>query len=245
VRIEKHILKILDECCEAFTFPMLDNGYVYPAASRLSLFRSDLDWAIVVEVFGFSPRSGLPDINVSTFANRLCSRNSRDTYVNVVAYNAHLKNNPNNESRFYYPIEEGAWQDEENGEFVAAGTQSVLLRGQRVPIPSNETFEELGIHLESSPRIGIFELCRALAARHRDLVLAAADERRTNVLPELPQILQLDDWNRPDLADSVKASDSETFQQLAQVLATGDLSHYRPSLPGNTHWKNWPGGGQL
>ena len=49
MQLDKQILNILDDCCEAFTFPMLDNGYVYPVASRLTLFRSDLDWAIVIE----------------------------------------------------------------------------------------------------------------------------------------------------------------------------------------------------
>jgi hypothetical protein len=34
------ILRVLDAGCESFTFPMLDNGYVYLAATRLSLFRS-------------------------------------------------------------------------------------------------------------------------------------------------------------------------------------------------------------
>src|SRR5690349_24690426 len=58
------ILSILDRCCDAFTFPMLDNGYVYLAATRLSLFRAAPDWAMVIEVFGFSPRSGLPDTHI-------------------------------------------------------------------------------------------------------------------------------------------------------------------------------------
>lgn len=48
------ILAVLDRCCDACTFPMLDNGYVYLAATRLSLFRSKADWAMVIEVFGFS-----------------------------------------------------------------------------------------------------------------------------------------------------------------------------------------------
>jgi len=52
-----HILTILDACCHSATFPMLDNGYVYLAASRLSLHRSTTDWALVIEVFGFSPRA--------------------------------------------------------------------------------------------------------------------------------------------------------------------------------------------
>jgi hypothetical protein len=34
------ILAVLDGCCDSCTFPMLDNGYVYLAATRLSAYRS-------------------------------------------------------------------------------------------------------------------------------------------------------------------------------------------------------------
>ena len=37
------ILQVFDGCCESYTFPMLDNGYVYLAATRLSLHRSPSD----------------------------------------------------------------------------------------------------------------------------------------------------------------------------------------------------------
>jgi hypothetical protein len=46
---------------------MLDNGYIYLAATRLSLFRSSRDWAITIEVFGYSPRAGIPDTSIYTF----------------------------------------------------------------------------------------------------------------------------------------------------------------------------------
>jgi hypothetical protein len=32
---------------------------------------------------------------------------------------------------------------------------------------------------------------------------------------------------------------------LAEVLARGDLSHYRSAEPCNTHWRHWPEGGTL
>ena len=48
----EEILSILDRCCDMFAFPMLDNGYWYLAATRLSLYRSATDWAMVIEVFG-------------------------------------------------------------------------------------------------------------------------------------------------------------------------------------------------
>jgi hypothetical protein len=70
----EHILSVLDRCCDAFTFPMLDNGYVYLAATRLSLYRTASDWAMVIEVFGYSPRAWLPDTHIYTFASTLCNR---------------------------------------------------------------------------------------------------------------------------------------------------------------------------
>ncbi|MDO7883849.1 hypothetical protein Q5H89_00635 [Hymenobacter sp. CA2-7] len=42
-----------------------------------------------------------------------------------------------------------------------------------------------------------------------------------------------------------RPSSYETWPQLAQVLATGDVSYYRPTLPPNTHWRNWPESGSL
>ncbi|MCX7359923.1 MAG: hypothetical protein NT015_17510 [Alphaproteobacteria bacterium] len=54
------ILGILDRCCSAYTFPMLDNGYIYPAASRLSIHHAPDNWALVFEFFGFSPRATRP-----------------------------------------------------------------------------------------------------------------------------------------------------------------------------------------
>jgi len=53
------VLAILDQCSAKFTFPMLDNGYVYLAATRLSLHRTEADWGMVIEAFGYSPRAGI------------------------------------------------------------------------------------------------------------------------------------------------------------------------------------------
>ncbi|BAU53352.1 DUF7003 family protein [Mucilaginibacter gotjawali] len=37
----------------------------------------------------------------------------------------------------------------------------------------------------------------------------------------------------------------ETWPMLAKVIATGDTSHYKPTLAPNTHWTNWPDSGSL
>jgi len=241
-----HILSILDRCCDAFRFPMLDNGYVYLAATRLSLYRTEGDWAIVIEVFGFSPRSGLPDTHIYTFASSLYHRDAEEKYATPEAYDRYLKNNPNNDSRFVHPIEAGDWQDDQNGEIVAEDAKEVVLRDRRLPIPPIDEYARRGITVENPPRVRVFELCRFLAEVARDPVLASEKERRVSVLPGMTQILQLEEWNHPNVVDDgARPSGSETFQQLAQVLASGNVELYRPSLPPNTDWRNWPEGGSL
>ena len=240
------ILSILDRCCDSFTFPMLDNGYVYLAATRLSLYRTAQEWAIVIEVFGFSPRAGLPDTHIYTFASTLYNRDAPEKYVTREAYERYLASNPNNDSRFVYPIDAGAWLDDENGEFVAQDAKEIVVRGQRRPVPSVDGYAQRGITMENPASARVFELCRFLAEVARDAVLASEDERRISVLPDMKQVLQLEEWHHPNVVDDHdRPSGSETFQQLAQVLATGDMTLYRPSRPPNTHWRNWPDGGSL
>jgi hypothetical protein len=224
---------------------MLDNGYVYLAATRLSLYRSASDWAMVIEVFGFSPRSGLPDTHIHTFARTLHNRDLPEQYVNEVAYDNYLTNNPNNESRFVYPISEGAWQDAEDGALVAADAREIVVRGKALPLPIPNEYELRGIDLGQPPRVQVFEVCRYLAHIARERVLATEQERRVSVLPDMIQIMQLEEWNHPNIVENDRPSGSETFQQLAQVLATGDVATYRPLKAPNTDWRNWPDGGSL
>jgi hypothetical protein len=239
------ILAVLDECSDAYAFPMLDNGYLYLAGTRMSLYRSRADWAIVIEVFGFSPRAGLPDNHIHTFASRLFDRDPPERYVSREAYEKYLAKNPHNESRFIYPIDEGPWQDQEDSECVAEDASQVLVRGQAVPVPALDEYPRWGVVLERPPRVQVFELCRALAEMAREQVLATPGERRISVLPEMRQIMQLEEWHHPDVVVNDRPSASDTFQQLAEVLVTGDPTSFRPARPANTHWRHWPDGGRL
>ncbi len=242
---ERRILQVLDECCAAYTFPMLDNGYVYLAATRLSLYRSATNWALVIEVFGFSPRAGFPDTAIHTFASELHARNPVENYVSEEAHANYLANNPFNEMRTIWPLEEGAWQDADDLESLSHDGSEFVLRGRSFPLPSALEYGALGIELSEPPRIGVFEFCRWLAATERDAVFADESERRVSMPPDLRQILQLEHWQHPDLANEEVASDSETFRQLARVLSTGDLAHYKPTKESNTHWSHWPESGAL
>jgi hypothetical protein len=62
----------------------------------------------------------------------------------------------------------------------------------------------------------------------------------------MTKLLQLEEWTHPNVVDEdERPSGSKTFQQLAKVLATGEVKHYRPKEKPNTHWRNWPEGGRL
>ena len=240
------ILAILDACAQAYAFPMLDNGYVYLAATRLALFRSTEDWAMVIEVFGYSPRAGLPDLTTYTFGSTLRARRGRSDFVSEDAYRNYLGQHPHDEHVTFGPLEAGAWLDDEDNELLAADTSAmVVLRGAPRPLPSAAAYAREGIALEEPGRVRIPELCRYLAAVARDEVLATPAERRAHVGVELEQLLVLDEWHHPDLINGEWPSAVASFRQLAEVLATGEVARYQPTSAANTHWQNWPGGGRL
>jgi hypothetical protein len=240
------ILEALDQGARDFTFPMLDNGYVYLAASRLSIFSSADDWAVVFEIFGFSPRTGIPDLQVAAFTGRPVHRETAADFVTEEAYRDFLRHNANLCQTFIYPIDDEDWSDPDDGERVSNLASNLLLRGDATPLPSPDDYAAAGIILQEPPQPLVFELSRALAYRKRDAVLATSAERRTGLQPALEQVLLLEDWHHPDVIDpDALPSGTETFRQLALVAATGDPSHYRTAEVPNTHWSNWPDGGAL
>ena len=213
----KDILSTLDRCCEEFTFPALDNGYVYPAATRMSVYRSDEDWALVIEVFCFSPRSGIPDTQIYTIASRLRRLKTPADYISRDAYDKYISANGNNESTFVFPIEEGDWQDSVEPEFLAPGAHSVKLRSKIIRTPRMDAYRECAVPLRVPNRVLVFEFCRYLAATSRDNVLASANERRVCVPDELQQIMQIEEWSHPDIVGGVLASSSRSFCELSEV----------------------------
>lgn len=239
----KTILDVFDQSAEAFVFPMLDNGYVYLAASRLSLFRSDENWAVVFEIFGFSPRAGHPDLSIVTISSKLHNRDQPSNYVSEDAYNNYLKSNPYWEMRNVWPISNEGWIDDENPEFVVEQGE-IVLRGQSLEIPQPNAYATKGVILDEE-QPGVFELCRYLAHDHREAVLATKGERHISILPEMEQIMLLDEWHHPDLVNGQTPSQTETFQLIASVLEKNEPELFSTVEPVNNHWKNWPEGGTL
>ena len=99
------------------------------------------------------------------------------------------------------------------------------------------------VTVAAAPGDDLVDVLRLLVPEHRELLLADETELRRRVPADLPEVLRLDEWHHPG-AERLP-SNSETFRQLADVLATGDPRRYAPRPRPNTHWSNWPDSGSL
>jgi hypothetical protein len=117
----------------------------------------------------------------------------------------------------------------ENGDY--RGGVPIIVRGQALTV-------------DARPGEEFQHVFRELVPEHRDLLLADETELRARIPADLPKVLQLEEWHQPDLFRTIPSA-SETYQMVAEVLVDGDVTHYRPSLPPNTHWSNWPESGSL
>ena len=230
---QAQILSQLNACAADFTFPMLDNGYVYLVDVRLSAYRTERYWALIVEHFGTDYRGG------GAF-------NCLYHFGNCFAQTPGLPNEgilPVMDDAANYPV----FPDEDHWN-IGAAKGLLLVRDKLIPYDvTPEKLSERGIGEETwdGDQATITELARILIPEHRALLLATEEELYRLLPHDLPLILRLDEWYHPDLVESKVPSENETFQMIADVLVSGDPRLYKPTMPPNTHWSNWLEGGTL
>ncbi|WP_324027814.1 hypothetical protein QSV08_07675 [Maribacter sp. BPC-D8] len=230
----KHILTQLDMCAEDFSFPMLDNGYVYPICSKLKAFRDEKRWVLIIEVIGYNYRA----------AGHFGISNCLHIFGNCI------KSEPGTDNENFLYLTDNSLDfptfNAEYGDYLNPKAKTMLLRNNQISINHNREFYlDKGIQLEEDGKIFIWEFLRGLEPDYNDDFFATEKEIRERIPMDLPKIIELTEWNHPDCADSELPSKNETFKQLAKVLETGQTEHYKPKKKSNSHWKNWPDGGTL
>ena len=228
------ILRQLNKCAKDFTFPMLNNGYVYPVTSKLTAYRDDKRWALIIEVVGFSYRGG--GHNGIT--------NALHVFGNCINTKPGMAN-----ANFLYITGNSPdipTFDEEYMESLNPNAKTMTLREKEIPVNHNRDFYlKKGIELKEENKIFIWEFLRGLVPERNHDFFATEKEIRERVPADLPRIMELTEWNHPDCAASELPGNNETFKQIARVLETGQTKHYKPTNAPNNHWKNWPDGGAL
>jgi hypothetical protein len=226
------ILEQLNICADEFTFPMLDNAYVYLIDSKLSAYRDEKRWVLIIEIIGYSYRGG--------------GHNGITNCLHVFGNCLPLGSGIQNENFLYITdnSDEGETFDEEFGQSLNPNVGSMLLRKEKIQVPQDiDFYSSAGVELEESSKIMIWEFLRAINSSYKERFLATEEEIRQRIPSDLPQILELNEWCHNDLANGEKPSENETFQMLAKVLETGNSAFYQPTLEPNNHWRNWPEGG--
>jgi len=231
----EEILAQLDRSAEQFTFPALDNGYIYPADARLSIYRNTQDWLMIIEHLG-------------AYTPRVCGYDTFQNCLHIYGSDLHRPAGTASED-FLYPIEacpdDPLFPDEYEW-FVKNNPRCVMVRGNRIKLDlSPAALTAKGIVLLDPPQIDPVAVLRSLLPEHREQLLASELELDQRNKHKLPLFLRLAEWHHPDVTGDATPSASETFQMLAAAISSGNTQHYRPTKPPNTHWRNWPEGGTL
>lgn len=231
---EEEILHQLNAEAAAYSFPMFDHGYFYHGDQQLTLFRDADRWAILLEVIAWHNRvPGLDGL-----------MNVAYTYGNCIAGET-LNDNSN---FFSFAADNGApaLLEGEEGHYLNPAAHSIKIRERVIPLRMDAAhYQAKGIATEKNGRIGYPAFMRGLLPEYSRLFWVTRAEIAKKLPADLPEIFTMAAWHHPDLAGGELPGETETFRQLAKVLVTGNVSHYRPSLLPNTHWLNWPGGGIL
>ncbi|MDQ6812594.1 MAG: hypothetical protein M3040_02465 [Bacteroidota bacterium] len=230
----EEILNQLDKCSSEYAYPMLDNGYVYPAGTKLTAYRDDKRWVIVIEAIGFSYRGG----GHNGISNCL------HIYGNCLSYEPGTQN-----ENFIYLTDDANncnTFDDEECFYLNPDCSSFILRDQILPLyQDRKLYDDSGIEIEEPDRINAFEFLRLLDALHHDKFVATENEIKERIPSDLPKIIELHNWFHPDVVNDELPSNNETFIQIAKVIETGNIDYYKPTYEPNTNWKNWPNGGTL
>lgn len=228
------ILHQLDTATEDYDFPMLDNGYYYHGDQHLRIFRDKSRWAILLEVLAYNNHhDGINGITTiaNVFGNCLTGKNDNDNFNNFAFDNGiqtFLHDKTNLVS--YLNIE----------------AKTIKVKEREIPIISNkEHYLMKGIQFEFDGMIQPWEFMRGLIPEQSKLFWLTREEASGKIPIDLPVLMRLENWHHPDIACSENPSQTETFQQLADVIITGDKSIYNTKEIKNTHWTNWPMGGRL
>ncbi|MEV7974227.1 hypothetical protein [Cellulomonas sp. NPDC089187] len=226
------ILQILDAQAADLDFPALDNGYFYPAATRLSAYRSAQDWAVIIEVFGYATRADEASVIVTTLGSTVRLASAPERFATPEAFQRYQRVHAHMETHEVFPIPDAGQSIGLDGREVVV----VDLRGvpTKVSVPAAADREQR-----------VVAVLRSLAQTHRDQVLTTPQERMSQLPSSMTEILRLDDWQHPDVTAGELPSNTESFRLIAEALAHQDPAQYRPTEKPNTHWSHWPDAGTL
>jgi hypothetical protein len=237
---KQEILNELDQLTPNKAIP----GFYYlrssRAGSKINLFSDGVRWAIVLEVLQSEY------LSTYSFGNCLSLQRAED-------YNESFPSN----SVFFPLLKEAELSKlfNEDG-FILKSADSITLRGEVFQIPQDlRVFKKEGIPIPKTlnPRklLTLSALVRYFAKEYPTKFRASEQELRYFLPADLPKIFVIDKWHHKDFAMfptadihtfqpyGDKPSSYETWQLIADILVSRDVTRWKPTLKANSDWKYW------
>jgi hypothetical protein len=208
----------------------------YPIDTRLSAYRSEDRWAILIELVEFDQRQSGHSCCV-TYLHKFGDDSVPSTGD---GFSCLFVTSDGPSGPLF--VDESDW----GGQYVSSSATDMRIRDKVVPITTDPgEYLAAGIELQRPPRIRGHELLRLIVARHRRAFFATEAEIEESTGEPMPLLLRLDEWFHPDGIEICSPGQCETFQMIAEVIAHDDPSLYQPTVRPNTHWSNWPNAGSI
>lgn len=204
------VLQTLDRHAANFDFPGFSNEQYETADARMHLFRDDARWAVVVEELVDWPAA--QGLMTIVFAMGDIAGEMLTTHTPV-------------ETEF-----------EEDDEGAPVAPEQIVVRGEAFDIHRDAVEADCEEHELEATFAALLQLIEA----DRDRLFSTPPQLADVVAAGLPHIMTIDAWAHPDVYGGPKPSESAAFQQVADVLETGDTSKWAPTEePNNRDWKFW------
>ncbi|MBN2494909.1 MAG: hypothetical protein JXR96_09995 [Deltaproteobacteria bacterium] len=220
------ILDILDEGAETYDFPMLDNNYFYLGRERLAVFRNRTEWLIAFQGLAFSLKGGGFVNSTAAFGNAL--EENGIVRIEDVALES----------------PDSAFFDAENRFRLDPLDFKLIIKGtEREFTPSEDAYRMLGIDVRDAGMPKQAKIIRYLSHaipdelffRHEEILSICG---RTG--SGLKVLVELDDWQHPDLLNDEMPSQTTCFRSLAVAIEKNDIGLLDcPKDRCNAHWSNW------
>ena len=223
----------------------LEHGYCVTASSRIHLYADKNRWALVLEKSGYQNRGGDAEIELDYFGN--CVNYPVDKYPER-SYITNASNIVLISGDEYERIRNREGSNFEQFELISSSAQDVIIRGKKLNIEHDiSKYSHFGIipRTDGNPRrlIGFDDLVRYINETNPSVISASENEIKKHLPADIAKLMTIEKFHyESDYNQNNLPSAQETYQLIAKILVTRNISFWKPTLKPNNHWSNWTSG---
>jgi hypothetical protein len=215
----------------------LEHGYCDTAGSRIHLYTDQTRWAVVFEKNGYWKSATRAEIELDYVGNCIEYPIEKDPEDSICISNS--SNIVLIDSMEFARIENKDGEEMETHELIGKDVKEIKVRDKLIPFDNDyKNYEKLGITIRdyNNPKklIGFADLIRYLHETNPVLISATDDDIRQHIPNDIPKLMTIDEFHFSSIYNDMNPpSKQETFNLIAKVLVTKDVTNWKPTLEPN------------